>query len=379
MKKIFSVIFAAIIFGTCFVTLTTSCSEKREGWTIRGTIEGAADSTLFVEEPSGAAWVILDSVKTDGNGNFSYTAKQRSYNDGSVYRVRLGDRTVYFPVDSTETLTLTGVNTNFDMVHSLSGSPAAEGFNTVDSLVNAAVERVGETAALNDSLLIQQLGDIIINDTTCIVSYYTIKHPIGNRYIFNTDTKRKVGLIGAVATRFKTQRPNDPRGEELAEVYNRAKALQRGNHKGGSALMATEVGRPTVEFSRPDKNGVEQDLNAVIDRGGVTVLNLIRYDDALASANTMALGDLYDKYKSRGLEIYQIGFDPNEAFWRQNALNMPWITVYSHPAEATELLVQYNANPIDGGPVSLLFNRNGELVKRITNPAELDSAVAQLF
>lgn len=354
-----------------------SCGESRTGWSINGNIAGASDQTLFIEEQSGAAWVIVDSVKADGEGNFSFTALQPVVTGQPIYRLRLGENAVYFPIEGSESLTLSADTANMSLRHSLSGSIAAAGFNRVDSLIALAVDRVGADKAADDPELVGSLADIILNDSTCVVGYYALMRPVENKLIFNVNDRKKLGLIGALATRYKSLRPNDPRGAELEQRF--IEARRAGRPTVGQTMEATLSGRPDLNFVRKDEKGNDRDLNAVLDRGGVTVVNFIRYDDKLASANTLALGEAYKKYKDRGVEIFQIGFDPNRAHWQQNALSMPWTTVYSSPDESGEILVAYNVNPLDGGPTTLLFNRNGELVKRVTNPADIDKAIAEIL
>lgn len=374
MKKNLFIFFglAALMLG-----MASSCSPERKGWSINGNLAGVADSTLYIEEPSGAAWIIVDSVKTDRDGNFAFTAVNPYYQGQAIYRLRLSDKAVYFPVEGTDALTLTAEGADMDMVHTLAGTPAAAGFNTVDSLINEAVNRVGETAALDDEQLLRDLGNVILTDSTCIVSYYTINRPVGRRAFFNTDNKRKLGLIGAAATRYSQLRPGDARGAELEAIFSNAKKAQRRNGS-GQTLAVQAVGRPSFTFVANDVKGQPTDLNQILDRGGVTLVSLIRYDDSLSPATTAALGEAYEKYADKGLVVYQIGYDRNEAHWRQNATSMPWTTVYG-PSETAEILAAFNANPIDGGPVTMVFDRNGELVNRITDPAELAAAVSALF
>lgn len=367
-----------IILSSWFLAMCTSCSSNHDGWSISGVLEGACDSTLFIEEPSGSAWIIIDSLKTNGSGEFEYNSSD-SLAFQAIYRLRLGDRAVYFPVEGAEALTLKAKAKDMDKNHKLSGSLAAIGFNTVDSLFSATIDRLGEEKAVNSLELLSNLGSIILNDTTCIVSYYTIMRPMGKRSFFNVSDKKKLGLIGAAATKYSHYRPNDPRGTELKELHQNAKKSTREGQSGGNSMQATLSGRPYLKFVRQDEKGKDQDLDTVLDRGGVTIVNMTRYDHTQSSANTAALGQLYSKYKDKGLEIYQIGFDSNEGLWRQNAGKMPWITVYCRPSEAEELMMTYNANPIDGAPQSFIFNRNGELVARIANPSELESAVAKLM
>lgn len=366
---------AACAAAVCFV----SCSENRQGWSLSGNIAGAADTTLFIEEPSGAAWIIIDSLTTDSDGDFTYRAVHPLTSGQAIYRLRMGDRAVYFPVENSESLTLTASANNMESVHTLSGSVAASGFNTIDSLVAESVARLGVAGTLNDPALFDKIGNIILADSTCIVSYYAIMRPVADKPLFTFNNSKKLGLLGAAATRYASLRPGDVRGQELAALHVNARKALRGDAGTGQTLAAELTGRPTLDFVRKDIHGVDHDLNVVLDRGGVTVLNLTRYDHSLSPATTATLGQIYEKYKDRGLVIYQVDFEPNEAHWRQNASTMPWITVYNRPEDDAEILIKYNANPVEGAPVSFVFNSQGEVKARVSDPEELEKAVAAQF
>ncbi len=378
MKNKISALIAPVAV-TALLAAVTSCSESRNGWSISGNIAGANDSTLYIEEPSGATWIIIDSLRTGADGSFDYKAIDPLYEGQAIYRLRLNDRAVYFPIEGTDHVTLSAKNTDMNAVHTLAGTAAAQGFSTVDSLINAAVGRVGAAAAVNDETLLKQIGDVILADSTCIVSYYAIKHPVEGKALFTLDNNRKLGLLGAAANRYTSLRPDDNRGKELTAIYLNAKKSLRGASANPNTITAGVAGRPALEFVRKDNTGKEHDLNAVLDHGGVTILNLTRYDNAASPATTVALGQLYEKYKDRGLEIYQVSFEPNEAHWRQTASTMPWITVYNRPEDPIEILMLYNVNPVDGAPVSFVFNSRGEVVERVNDPAELADVVAKLY
>ena len=106
------------------------------------------------------------------------------------------------------------------------------------------------------------------------------------------------------------------------------------------------------------------------------ILNFTRFDGEASPANTIALNKLYEQYRSKGLEIYQIAFDPDEIEWRHQASRLPWTSVWATPDNRADVMIAYNVNPIDGAPTSFIFDRSGQLVKRITSPEELPGAVA---
>ena len=356
--------------------IVTGCKDSRTGWVLEGDLSNVSDSTLYIEEPSGMTWIIVDSVRTDKSGKFSYQAKYPVISEQKIYRLRMGDKAVYFPVVSAnDNLKLEADVSDFGSKHVLTGTRAAEGFSEVDGLFAEAVERVG-SQAIDDEALINSLATVILTDSTCIVGYYTVKHPVEGKPYFNTSDHRKLGLIGAVATRYKNLRPQDNRGKELEAIYTNAKKKSLSPKE--TVINAHSTGRPSVNLTKKDARGVERNLDEILDRGGVTLVNFTMYEHNLSPANTVALNQVYEKYKKSGLEIVQLGFDLNEALWRQNASKMPWITIYCAPSEASNVLVPFNVNP-DGGPTTFIFDRTGELIERVVSPSELEKAVAKIM
>jgi hypothetical protein len=58
---------------------------------------------------------------------------------------------------------------------------------------------------------------------------------------------------------------------------------------------------------------------------------------------------------------------------------MPWIAVWNSPTDPIDALVSYNVDPINGAPVSFVFNRSGELMERVSDPNKLDAAIAKVM
>jgi glutathione peroxidase-family protein len=76
----------------------------------------------------------------------------------------------------------------------------------------------------------------------------------------------------------------------------------------------------------------------------------------------MKLNELYDKYKERGFEIYQISLDNDAHFWKNVASNIPWKTVRDPQSIYSSIAAIYNVRQL---PALFLLNKKGEMVKRI--------------
>lgn len=345
------------------------------GWKVSGTVEGAADSVLYVEGSTLGGWYVMDSLTVASDGSFSYSAPQGAETP-SVFRLRMGDKYIYFPVDSVEEVTVTAKLPAFDRGYTLAGNIYAAGIAAADSLVGAAIDARGETAALGDSTLKRSLNLLINRDTTCLVSYYIVGKTIAGRPLYSLTSKSDLRFLANAANNYKTHRPDDPRAAELEQRWLAGR--QATGSLPGVKREAQLSARPAITLKRYDINGKEHDFEKVVTRGtGPTILSFTRYTDDKSPALTAALRSVYDKYHAQGLEIFQVSYDANEVDWKRSAINMPWIAVWNSPEDGAEALVAYNAD-VTVQPVTFIFNRAGELVARVTDPAELSAAIARV-
>ena len=366
MKKTLSIAAAAL--------LVAACTSSDKGWTLHGTVEGGAGKTVYVEGSTTGGWYLVDSVSVDGDGTFEYTYETAD-SLPVIYRVRMEDKYIYFPAQGTQKLELKANAASFDRGFDVSGSGMAAGFTAVDRLINHYIDSLGVEAARADKSLKTELMVMVNKDTTCITSYYIVGKFIGGRPLLNLADRGDLRILGNAANNFKRLCPGDPRGTDLEQRYM---AARRALPSGAGRTMEAEVSsKPSVEIARYDINGSLRDFKDYCG-GGVTILNFVRYDHKASPANTVALNEAYTKYKGAGLRIYQISFDPDEMNWKRSAANMPWTSVWNSPVDGYNVLLAYNVNP-DGGPVSFIFDRNGDLVLRVSDPQDLAASVARYF
>lgn len=358
------------------IPAVVACSGGN-GWSVSGTVDGAADSTIYIEGSTAGGWYTIDSVTVNSNGSFDFRAAEAAETP-SVFRLRMADKYIYFPVDSIEEVTVTAKHPGFGTSYSLSGNIYAPGFARVDSLINAAVAASGDAGALTDPNLKRDISLIINQDTTCLVAYYAVGKTIAGRPLYSLTDKADLRLVANAANTFSQRRPNDPRGKELQQRWmagRRAIGAIRGVN-----AEAELISRPKADLKRFDAQGKEHDFDKVVTRGnGPTILSLTCYTSEQSPALTAALKQVYNTYHSAGLEIFQVSYDANEVDWKRSAANMPWISVWNAPRDNVQALLAYNADPINNVPVSFIFNSKGELVERVSDPDKLAAAVAKVI
>ncbi|MGM9804185.1 MAG: redoxin domain-containing protein [Muribaculaceae bacterium] len=345
-----------------------SCGGGNE-FKVEGNIEGAGDSITMVLESAGSGnWYFVDSVKVKNGGDFK--VKCAAPGAPGIYRLRIDNQAIYFPIDSIDKLVINAKLNSFATDYTLSGTDNAVEVMNID-------KKARELAANGNTEAIEawkkQLASQILANPSGIVAYYVINKYIGDQPLYDPLNDNDLKMIGAVANAYNTFRPNDPRTEYLVNVLltgQRRRLEARGT--GTRQIVAQEI--QIIDIDLQDNHGKQCKLSDVTKQGKVVVLNFTMYQADFSPMFNKALADVYHKYSSQGLEIYQVSLDPEEFQWRQSAKNLPWITVYDPMSIQSRNVASYN---VTGVPTTFIINRTGEVAERIDDVTKLMSAVAK--
>ncbi len=361
-----------LIYAAALAALAlTSCSQSGNGWSISGTIDGATTSdTLAIEGYNNGLWYNVDSLPLADGGRFSYHATEAApYPE--IMRVSLAGRSIYFPVDSIDAIELTASAADFGSRYSLSGTEAAANIQRIDSILNASVASAGPAATVADSALKADLFRRAYSDPGVISYYYLINKSVDGRPLLDLSNPADRRLFLIATQRFINTRPDDPR---TAWLKARAEeALRRGADAQPVALEATQAG--LIEINRADARGTARSLRELASKGHVTLLSFTNYSAESSMAYNAILNTIWEAHPG-DIEIYQIAFDADETRWRQTAANLPWTTVWNSTTEGIKPLTDYNVGAL---PMTFIIDRGGNLVERVTDPAELSKKVARYF
>lgn len=342
-----------------------SCSVPG-GWSVDGVVNDAPEGTaMALEQYSNGRWLLLDSVRTNSNGAFGYDSKT-GLSGQEIMRLNLpGKGTLAFPVDSAEAITIETNYNTFGLAR-IAGSPAAADFARVDSII-----------AAGGSDMKDKLVDVIMADTSCITSYYILSKTQGRRMLFSPDNDFDNRIYGAAAQKYMVYRPGDARGEGLKQAYYAGRvAMGRVSTNQDSTTTVEIPASGYIDVDLYDYRGTQHKLSEVAVQGKVVLLSFTSYELEVSPAYNALLNTLYERYHNRGLEIYQIAFDSNEADWKTAAANLPWITVWNSPADGDVNLRNYNVGAI---PTTYIIDRTASIADRIDDNSQLTNAVAKYF
>lgn len=355
------------------IAALSACAGK-DGWKVEGSVEGAQGRKLAIEQNVSGSWIVLDSIAVDNEGKFAFTADSAAaYPD--LYRLSLDGRKLYFPVDSLDHISINTNADDFGGRYSMKGSTAALKIAGADSLIYASINAKGLDKALADSTLKIQLYELIIADPEVMTAYYLISRNFDGKALFDINSRKlDYNILRAVATKFRQQRPDDPRTKFLEMRV--AQEMKRRNPEAYEREITAVVTNMPADIESVDINGKEHKLSDFVGGGHPAILSFAAYSAEQAPAYTMVLRTVYDKYKERGLKIYQVSVDATEPEWHRLAQNLPWTSVWSAAIKQGNPLISYN---VDALPMTYIFDAEGNLAERVTDWQTLESDMARYF
>ena len=381
-------IWKAAAFVATAVTIA-SCNEGK--FTVEGQIENAKDSVLYFENVGLEGINVLDSIKLDNNGNFSFS--EAAPGAPEFYRLRIADQIINVSIDSTETVQFKGQYPGMASNYTVSGSDNCEKIKELTlkqmDLQSRAIAIQRNTAIgvdeANDS--IQKLinaykeevkHNYIYKEPMKAYSYFALFQAIGNYLIFNPRTdKEDIKAFAAVATSWDTYYPHAERGQNLHNIAIEGMKNQRivDAQNAQFQVEANKVNEAGVlDIALPDNHGQERHLTDL--KGQVVLLDFHIFAMNDSPARIIMLRELYNKYHQQGLEIYQVSLDPDEHFWKQQTAALPWISVRDADGVNSQRLMLYNIQAV---PDFFIIDRGNNLVKRAIQIKDLEAEIKQLL
>lgn len=366
-----------------------SCSDNK--FTIEGQISNANDSVLYFENVGLEGINVLDSVKLNDNGDFSFS--QDATTAPEFYRLRIADQIINVSIDSTETVQVKSQYPGMASNYTISGSDNCE---KIRELALKQIDLQAKAIALQSNT---ELGIAKANDSiqTLINAYkeevkrnYIYKEPykayayfalfqaIGNYLIFNPRAnKEDIKAFAAVATSWDTYYPHAERGQNLHNIAIEGMKNQRivEAQNADIQIEASKVQEAGVlDIALIDNKGNERHLTDL--KGQVVLLDFHVFALKDSPARIIQLRELYNKYHAQGLEIYQVSLDSDEHFWKQQTAALPWISVRDEDGAGSQRLTLYNIQAV---PDFFVIDRGNNLVKRAAQIADLEAEIKKLL
>lgn len=387
MKKTFSSLCVCTL--ALMAAMLTSCDNRK--FHIDGTVTEAKDSVLYLENMSLDGPVVVDSVKLDDKGSFSFSEKAPDAPE--FYRLRIAGQIINLSVDSTETIKIKAAYPSMATGYTVEGSAECA---TIKELALKQIDLQNRVIAVQnnpnlgydltrDSIgkLIEAYKDeikrnYIYKAPMRASSYFALFQTLGNMLIFNPrESAEDVKAFAAVATSWDTYHPDALRGKNLHNIAIEGMKNVRimRNKMAAQNIDASKVNVSNIiDISLLDNQGNRRSLTDL--KGKVVMLDFHVFGSNGSTKRIMEMRELYNKYHDRGFEIYQVAFDPDEHFWKTQTAALPWISVRDPQGLQSQNLAAYNVSSI---PTFFLIDRNNEVKKRDSQITDIDAEINALL
>lgn len=383
MKKILFFLIPVLIVGC----------NKQETLKIHGTVPDAEGKYLVLEKIEINTPISLDSVKIKKSGNFK----------------------LEIPVSEPDFYQLSFSNGNFVSLLGLPGENIGLKFKT-----NDLSSEYGVTGS-EGSILVQQL-DVQLRNTLhemdSITEFYrsnmdspgfdslSVSLNVSYNQLMLDQRKFLIGFIlnnlsslSSIKALYQKYNPetyilNDIKDYQYLKLVTDTLSVYYPNSKHTKALRADfEKGLARVNMARMSKLVNESsidhpDIALPTPEGDTISLSSLRGNYVLLTfwaswnqesvAKNLQLKSFYNKYKSKGFEIYQVSFDNKKEDW-ENAIRydeLPWINVSDLKYPESTIVGTFNVQKI---PMNYFVEKDGTLSARDLDNRTLKIKLEQVF
>lgn len=377
------------IFLSVLIIIAISVSCKKEnGFVITGKITNSEGKYLYLDELRVSSSVPVDSVLIKKDGTFKFKGNIKFPN---FYLLKISDKNfVTLLVDTTEKITVKGDAANFShdyVVEGSEGSLLVQVLNNkltktklqIDSLRNRIKAfRNREDYTVQRQRWEQELIDIKQKQTDFSTEFIQ-KHPFSMSSVLALyqkfdDSNYVIQDLHSLKVAASALNSIFPNSEHVKALYANTQRLMLEEKNSKLKEFISKTGENSPNINLPDINGNNISLSSLSGK-----IILIQFWSALNSDSRIqnqALVELYDKYKSKNFEIYQVSVDTDRNAWIQAIMQdkLIWKNVGDMKG-SNSAVNSYNIQRI---PSNYILDRERRIISRDLKGPALDKAIASL-
>lgn len=355
---------------------------------INGNISGASKQTVYLEQINVGNTIVIDSLKTNKKGEFTFKSKVEN---PMFYTVKINNENIPLLVKAGEKISIKG-NVKKISNYSVEGSEGSElikelnvekrlNFLALDSLqkLYAALpeDKKFDTERKRisdewDTVFMRQVRysrNFIITYATSPVAYYALYQQLPDGS-FILDPINENYSYRVVATSMKAIYPESQYTKALLAHFDRIQQEMR-NLK--MKRFINESGSDLPELQLPNAKGDTVSLASLKNK--LIVLDFSALGEEGAEEHYKSLQNTYNKFRSRGVEIYQVCFDKNRLLWQElvSGYGIKWVCVWD---ETGSSLRTWNVQNL---PSNYILNSKHEIVGKNLFGASLNDRLNDLL
>lgn len=367
----------------CILLLAVSCA-KTAG--IKGTITGASDDEVIVKLLEVNSYNVLDTVKTDKSGSFSYKIELAKGKPEFIYLFHKDTKIASLLLEQGDKVSFTADTLGN---YSVEGSEESSRLLEVE---NSFAEFAGHFKDISDRMDAEGLDEAAMRDmqkqiTKLYIEYYrkatayvlSNSHSLTcvpvlfqsvNEYFPIFSQQTDAILFRATADSLKSVYPESRYVQALEKEAARRESILQLN---GKLNNASETGY--LNLSLPNEQGRKVTLSDVDSK--VTLIHFWSASDAAQKMfNLEILLPIYKEFHDKGFEIYAICTDVDKSMWASvvKSQELPWINVCDGLGASSPALLLYRVTQL---PCSFVIVDGAITDETITGEAGLRKILQQ--
>ena len=376
------------LFLICGLWIMIACRQSPE-FIVTGVVAGADEQTIYLEHVGLASVELMDSVKLDSSGRFTFKKPRPDFPD--FYRLRLNSQLINFAIDSTETISFVADAGTFATSYTVEGSENSAAIKEIAlAQLDAYLEimrsrRNAEANIISDVERQQHIINAVDNFKTVALkyiyaqpgstaSYFALFQKIDGLSLFDLYNKNDSRAYGAVATGYHHLYPESQRSMHLYNMVLQSLKVIRGERTADMDETAIQE----VDFLEIELPNIRDEKIKLTDvaQGKVVILNFTAYQAEFSLELNQLLEDIYLTHHDKGLEIYQVSLDNDLHLWKNAISNLPWTCVYDPQSTYSQAAAVYNVKQL---PTLFILDKSGTIVKRVDDLNTLEKDIQSLL
>ncbi len=365
-----------------------SCSNIKKV-KIKGTLLNSKGQTMYFEEVDVYRVKLIDSLRLKNKGRFSFSAQTKI---PQFYQLRSDNEIISLLLEPGESAVISGDLSNLGETLLIKGSTGSQLINELshklritksklDSLATNYNSSSDETARKDLSAKYEKVIEdhrrysinFILNNYSSLASIRALYQEIQPQsYLFNKT--RDIQFYKIVRD---SLRKRYPRSNHVSVLNKYTSKLIQDYHTQKILSYVKQEDYALPEIALPDIRG--DTINLLSLKGKYVLLSFWASWNVESVNANIKLKDVYDRYKHKGFEIYQVSFDKSIAHWKRaiNFDELPWLCVNDSTYPDSRVVTRYNVNTI---PCNYLIDKDMEtIIAKNINSNALNRKLSELL
>jgi len=369
-----------------------SCREEKS-FRIEGKSDYHIGSYINIHRIDIDVPVLLDSAKIRKNGSFRFKIKAEY---PEFYQLGISNYGfISILAEPGEKINITFKSEYLPDNYSINGSPGTKKLMMLDSALAITRHKIDSLKILYDSLnnkpefalMEKEINeaylkllkdqrmfniDFILKNLNSLASIIALYQKIDDQTYVLYDS-RDIQFLKIVSDTLTHYYPKSKQVRALKANFekemNRFKMRQL-------EKLAEQSPVKILDPDLKDINGKRIALSSL--RGKYVLLSFWSASSQDCVSENLELKNLYEKYRNKGFEIYQINLDSDEDLWKKAVKfdELSWISVREDDPSKPKFAIYYNVKTL---PANYLYDKEGEIIASNLHGRALQNKLQQIF